>query len=280
MDFKDDHRMPWEEYAQDAIENIISEADFDEIRGIIVLSPHYDDGYRSGVECSNMEQLRQYLIEVYNEEWYAYVPFDGGEAVFEDDAWGAVADLLADNPEIDTFFEQNTAFAGSETIVTAQELLQDFKTWRIVRLSLEEINEELICYLADNPEKMRKMKPRKFEELVADMFRNQGYDVTLTQQSHDGGIDIIAVQRDDIGTIMNIIECKRYAEDKKVGVDVVRGLYGVVEEKRATRGIIATTSFFTCSAKTFRSSIPYRMELIDFNKLTQHIKEWKKRIRR
>jgi hypothetical protein len=280
MDTNDDHRMPWEDYAQEAIENIIGEADFDEIRGIIVLSPHYNDGSESGVECTNMEQLRQYLIEVYIEEWYAYVPFDGGEAVFEDDASGAVADLLADNPEIDTFFELNTAPAGSETIVTAQELLRDFKTWRIVRVSLEEINEELICYLADNPEKMREMSPRKFEELVADMFRNQGYDVTLTTRSYDGGMDVIAVQRSDIGTVMTIVECKRYAEDKKVGVDIVRGLYGVVEQKRATRGIIATTSFFTRGAKTFRSNIPYRLGLADFNVLTQEIKKWKDQIKR
>ncbi len=280
MDSNDDHRMPWEEYAQDAIENIISEADFDEIRGIIVLSPHNDDGHRFGAECSNVEEIEEYLIEVYNEEWYAYVPFDGGEAVFEDDASGAVGDLLADNPEIHTFFDKNTPPTDSETLVTAQELLQDLNASRIVRVSLEEINEELICYLAANPEKMREMTPRKFEELVADMFRNQGYDVTLTPRSNDGGMDVIAVQRSDIGTVMTIVECKRYAEDNKVGVDVVRGLYGVVEQQRATRGIIATTSFFTRGAKAFRSSMPYRLELIDFNKLTQHIKEWRNRIGR
>jgi restriction system protein len=89
------------------------------------------------------------------------------------------------------------------------------------------------------------MTPRKFEELVADMFRNQGYEVTLTPSSNDGGMDVIAVRRDGIGTVMIVVECKRYAEDNKVGVEIARGLYGVVEQRRATRGIIATTSFFT-----------------------------------
>lgn len=278
MDDNDDHRMFWEKHAQDAIELIISEADIDEIRGSIVLPTNNDDGLRFDVDCSNVEEIEQYLVEVYIEEWYAYVPFDGGEAVFVDDACGAVSNLLTDNPEIRNFFERNTPPADSETLVTAQELLQDANASRIVRVSLEEINEELIRYLAANPSKMRELSPRKFEELVADMFRNQGYDVTLTQRSKDGGMDIIAVQRSDIGTIMTIVECKRYAPDNKVGVDIVRGVYGVVEQQRATRGIIVTTSFFTRDAEAFRRSVPYRMGLADFNVLTKEINEWKKRI--
>lgn len=277
MDDNDDHLMDWEEYAQDAIERTINEAVFDEIRGRIVLQSHNDN---FGVDCSNVEEIKQYLIEVYNEEWYAYVPFDGGEAVFEDDAWGAVENLLTDNPEIQTFFERNTPPPDSEKLVTAQELLKDANASRIVCVSLEKINEELICYLAANPSKMREMSPRKFEELVADMFRNKGFGVTLTQRSNDGGIDIVAMQRDDIGTVMIIIECKRYAEDNKVGVDIVRGLYGVVEQQRATQGIIATTSFFTRDAKAFHSSVPYRLGLADFNVLTQEINNWKYRIKR
>lgn len=280
MDDEDDHLMPWEENAKDAIESIISEAYFDEIYGSIVLQSHYDDSHSLGVGCSNVEEIEKYLIEVYINEWYAYVPFDGGEAVFKDDAWGAVSDLLTDNPEIHTFFERNTPPVDSETLVTAQELLQDANASRIVRVSLEEINKELIRYLAANPSKMRELSPRKFEELVADMFSNQGYDVTLTQRSNDGGMDIIAVQRSDIGTIMTIIECKRYAPDNKVGVDIVRGVYGVVEQQRATRGIIATTSFFTRGAEAFRRSVPYRLGLADFNVLTQEINEWKNRIER
>lgn len=280
MDDEDNHIMPCEEYAQEAIERVISEAYFDEICGNIVLQSHHDDSHSLGVECSNMEEIKQYLIEVYNKEWYAYVPFDGGEAVFKDDASGAVSNLLTDNPKISTFFERHIPPVNSETIVTAQELLQNVNASRRVRVSLEEINEELIRYLAANPSKMRELSPRKFEELVADMFRNQGYEVNLTPRSKDGGMDIIAVQRSDIGTIMTIIECKRYGPDNKVGVDIVRGVYGVVEQQGATRGIIATKSFFTRDAEEFRRSVPYRLGLADFNVLTQEINEWKKRIER
>jgi hypothetical protein len=276
----DDHLMFWEEHAQEAIEHLIREARYDDVRGTITLPPYNDDGHRWGVDCSNIEELQEHLIEVYNQEWYAYVPFEGGSAVFEDDAWGAVGDLMVDNPDINNFFARHAPPENAEALVTAQQLLQDAEASRVVRVSIEEINEELIRYLAANPSKMREMSPRKFEELVADMFRNQGFDVTLTPSSNDGGMDIVAVQRDGIGTVMVIVECKRYAENRRVGVEIARGLFGVVEQRRATRGIIATTSFFTRGAVDFRNTVPYRLGLADFTALTKEIEEWKNRIER
>ena len=274
----DDHLMFWEEHAQEAIDHLVDGAEYDDVRGMIVLSPYNDDGRRFGVDCPNIEVVQEHLVEVYKEEWYANVPFDGGEAVFQDDAWGAVGNLLADNPDVDTFFERHSPPQGTQAMVTAQQLLQDANASQIVRVSLEDINEELIRHLAAHPNKMREMSPRKFEELIADMFRSRGFDVTLTPPSNDGGMDVIAVQRNGIGTAMIIVECKRYAEHHRVGVEIARGLYGVVEQHRATRGIVATTSFFTRGAVDFRNTVPYRLTLGDFNWLTQEIENWRNRI--
>lgn len=67
------------------------------------------------------------------------------------------------------------------------------------------------------------------------------------------------------------VECKRYSPPRKVGVAVVRSLSGVVERKRATGGMIATTSFLTGPAEEFRQDLQYRMQVADFNKLKQWI---------
>lgn len=275
---EENHSMPWEDAASSAVKSLINQAEFDEIRGLIAIPPHNDDGFRFGAEFSNEEDLQTHLIEIYNEEWYANVPFDGGAAVFEDDAWGVVGDILYDHSEVNDFFERFSTPDNSLELVTANELLKDINASRVVRVSIEEINDELIQYLAKHPEKMRDMSPRKFEELIADMFKNQGYDVTLTPRSKDGGIDVIAVQRDGIGTVMVVVECKRYAESHKVGVEIARGLYGVVEQQKATRGIIATTSFFTKGVVDFRNTIPHRLGLADFDFLSEEIKKWKKSI--
>ena len=36
------------------------------------------------------------------------------------------------------------------------------------------------------------MKPRDFEEFVADYYKNQGYETELTSYTGDYGIDVIA----------------------------------------------------------------------------------------
>lgn len=274
----DEPRMPWEAYAQDAVETIVKKADFDEILGTVTLLAHDDDDLRSGKTFSSLEDVEDHLVEVYSGQWYSYVPFEGGEAVFEDDARGVIDDLMTVYPAIQILFGQGAAPADSETIVTANELLQGAESSRIVRVSLEEISEELVRYLAANPDKMREMSPRKFEELIAAIFRNEGYKVTLTPIRSDGGLDIVAIQRSDIGTTLTIVECKRYAPERKVGVGVVRGLYGVVEQRRATKGVVATTSFFTRVAETFRKSVEYRLALADFDALTRRVQEWRRRM--
>ncbi len=278
-DDDDDHGLFWEEHAREAVETLLGEVLFDEIRGTVILSTPEEDEQRISGEFSSMEEVETYLREVYEREWYAYVPFDGGEAVFEDDSWGVVGDLLSDHHEIVEFFEQQERPEHSDVLVAAKELLKDAHASRAIRVSAEDINDELVHYLADNPKLMREMSPRKFEELVAAMFESKGYEVTLTPPSKDGGRDVIAIHRSGLGTAMVITECKRYAEDKKVGVAIVRGLYGVVEEQRATRGIVATTSFFTKGAKAFRERVPYRLELADFDTLRKEIVSWKLRNR-
>ena len=208
-DSHNDNRPFWKEQADSAIEHLLAEAEFDEIRGIVSLPPHNDDGFNFGAELSNLDDLESHLQEVYSQEWYAYVPFEGGEAVFEDDAWDAVGNHLTDDHRFYQFFDRHASPDNTELIVKAGDLIKDLNASRAIRVSLEEINEEVVLYLASHPHLMREMSPRKFEELVAAMFRNQGYDVTLTPRSKDGGVDVIAIQRSGIGTAMIIVECKR-----------------------------------------------------------------------
>ncbi len=109
--------------------------------------------------------------------------------------------------------------------------------------------QEIYEYLKANPELLRQLPPRKFEELVASVFKNHGFDVELTPESRDGGFDVLAVARADLtGEKKYLVECKRYAEQNKVGVGIVRQLLGVVVDAQATMGIVATTSFFTRGA--------------------------------
>ena len=132
-------------------------------------------------------------------------------------------------------------------------------------LWLPNIEQELIAYLSKHPDLLYELAPRKFEEVIAAIFKNQRFNVELTPQTRDGGFDVIAVQKDDLtGESRYLIECKRYAARRTVDVGVVRSLYGVVTDQKATKGIIATTAFFTKDARKFEASNRNRLSLNDY----------------
>jgi restriction system protein len=74
----------------------------------------------------------------------------------------------------------------------------------------------------------------------------------------------MVASRADLGSFLYYVECKRYAPDHPVGVNLVRELYGVVQADRVTAGILATTSFFTRGAKEFQSEVAYQISLRDY----------------
>lgn len=143
-----------------------------------------------------------------------------------------------------------------------------------LQIDLNEVNTELIEYLAKHPEFLRQLHHRKFEELIAEIFRNKGYDVTLTPKTRDGGKDIVALYKSPFGHQMFIVECKKHSEDNKVGVELVRGLYGVKTAERYNQAILVTTSTFTKDAKEFVQPLKFELELKDYNDITQWCKDY------
>jgi hypothetical protein len=273
FDDSDEHQtMFWEDAATQAVDQTLESTEFDEVEGVIVLSDSTGD-HRMAVHCHSLEELKTALEEIYDEQWYANVPFDGGVALHESDSQGYVMDVV-DEDKIEAFFSQFGEEPEGDLIISASDLLAP-KAVRVIRVDLEDINDGLIAYLASHPEKMRDLHPRKFEELVAELFKSKGYEVHLTPATRDGGLDMYAIRRDELGTALVVIECKRYAADNKVGVEVVRGLYGVVEQKRATKGLIATTSYFSADAKHFHNDLEYRLELADYDRLCAMLNEWR-----
>jgi restriction system protein len=136
------------------------------------------------------------------------------------------------------------------------------------------VSSNLAERISKDPDALYALDPRQFEELVAELFQRQGYTVDLTRFSKDGGKDIYVAKKSDLGSLLYLVQCKKYARHRKIGVGVVRELYGIVEKEKATGGIVATTSFFTREAKQFTEDLRYRLELkdyIDLHKWTQRL---------
>jgi DNA-binding NarL/FixJ family response regulator len=138
-----------------------------------------------------------------------------------------------------------------------------------VRQSISAVNERLAQKFRESPELLRDIHPRKFEELIAELFEDEGYTILLTPQSNDGGKDIYVFKRDNMIDTCYLVECKRYRPPNKVGVPTVRQLYGLIQKERVSGGVIVTTSYFTQSAKDFAVDLPHQLFLRNFNDLAR-----------
>ncbi|HEX8877596.1 MAG TPA: restriction endonuclease [Phycisphaerales bacterium] len=125
------------------------------------------------------------------------------------------------------------------------------------------------------PEQMQEIGDRKFEEFVAEMLNRDGFEVRLTPQTRDGGYDVLAMRRLQALELLFLVECKRYKRSRKVGVEIVRSLYGVVCEKRANAGLIVTTSTFSKPALAATRGLGSQLALKDYHGLL----EWMRRLR-
>lgn len=153
---------------------------------------------------------------------------------------------------------------GNEILFCPEQnvLLEKSSLW------IPNIERELLEYISTAPARLYELSSRKFEELIAAMFANQGFNVELTPPSRDGGFDVLAVQNHPLtGRSTYLVECKRYSPERRVGVGVVRSLLGVVSDQKATKGIVATTAFFTKGARVFEQTNESHLTLRDYNAL-------------
>lgn len=137
-------------------------------------------------------------------------------------------------------------------------------------LATTTLSEGLIQLYRD-PQALRQIDRRLFEELVAEIFEGFGYKVELTAKTKDGGRDVIAVGMPDHIQVKYLIECKRPDPGNAIGVGIVRQLLGVVEDERATKGILVATTYFSPDAKALEARNKWRLELKEYEQIVEWI---------
>jgi HJR/Mrr/RecB family endonuclease len=135
------------------------------------------------------------------------------------------------------------------------------------------IGRKLIEHFHRNPDALRRIDRRKFEELVAELFGGFGYQVELTRRTRDGGRDVVAVKHTEVA-VKYLIECKRPDPGGYVGVRPVRELYGVKQDEAATKAILATTAYFSPDALLFFDRHRWELEPRDYFGVTEWIVDY------
>lgn len=257
-----DESFPWEDEVRELLSDVIAGATIDEDARVVQIGI---DGVHRGF--TDLDSLRDVLVDHAEDEIMSRAPGHGADY---SDVNAIVDDVLAGSSLEAYFDELSPKPDKNQLLLNFEGLLTEAAESR-VRIDLGLINAELIRHLASHPEQMRSLRPRAFEELVAELFRSAGYDVLLTPKTRDGGLDFRAYRKEPFGTVLTLVECKRYRE-KKVGVGIVRGLYGVLGRENAPYGVVVTTSFFTRDAIAEHRQIRTRMSLADYDALSAWLK--------
>ena len=100
---------------------------------------------------------------------------------------------------------------------------------------------------------------REFEQELATLYRQQGYEVQSTPTSGDEGIDLIIRKNGE----KTIVQCKSHKAP--VGPAIVRELYGSMVASGADNAILACTGGFTKGVRDFANGKP--IELISASDL-------------
>lgn len=104
---------------------------------------------------------------------------------------------------------------------------------------------------------------REFEVLVADLWREGGFDARATKYVQDFNIDVIA----ESDSRRELIQAKQYKPGNKVGVGTVQRTAGLLVEFDADSVAVVTSSSFTANARESVDRMDEQVRLVDGEKL-------------
>lgn len=116
---------------------------------------------------------------------------------------------------------------------------------------------------------LHNMDPHEFELLVGQAFAALGYNVLVTSQTSDGGVDLIVDKYDQnlAQWMRNVVQVKRYKST--IGIEKVRELNGVLDVHHASCGCLLTLSGFKRGVRQRVHADFPRISLLDGNRFRE-----------
>lgn len=119
---------------------------------------------------------------------------------------------------------------------------------------------------SEKPNPLLEMGWQDFERLVSEYWRRQGFTVKETGGGGaDGGIDVELKRGNDL----YLVQCKQWRA-RRVGVETVRELYGLMAARGAAGGFVVSAGSYTKDARDFASG--REIALIDGDQLSAEVR--------
>lgn len=117
--------------------------------------------------------------------------------------------------------------------------------------------------------RLRKMDEYAFEQLVADIWDQRGWNTSRTGKSKDGGVDVIAKKSTPFSQ-KQIIQAKRYAAGSTVGSGDIQQ-YSSLKEEQASADVVVIVTTGTFSNKAQEKASKLNVKLVDHKTLIDMI---------
>ena len=211
-----------------------------------------------------LKRLMDRHVDIDFEEIKKIVSLTQGNPLILDSLFGLVDSLGID--VVDKLFYKQVSIGKSDIVLPNKSIINPSAI--SIKRDVLQINDDLMHYIAEEPMSMHELSPREFEKIIAELFKKLGYEVELTKQTRDGGVDIYIAEKTNIGKFLFLVECKHYAPNRPVGIEVIRNMYGVLgmNKRNPTGAIIATTSHFAKGVREeiLEQNLEHRISLHDF----------------
>ena len=164
-----------------------------------------------------------------------------------------------------------------QDLATFMEVWREWKP-RVVCLtprlvsSIRTVDEEYLVWLRQHPDALERIAWEAFEQIIAEIFASKGFHVDLTGRLRNRSADIIAVRADEFGVETKyLIECKKYAHTRLIGLDIVNGVIGAARRADVDHAFLVTSSFFTRDVEAQKQEFKqFRLHLRDGD----DVREW------
>ena len=181
-------------------------------------------------------------------------------------------EYLSQFPEFVQFKERGKV-PGTEAFTSASGTLiapmQSETPDELLRSTVKQIETALKKELLD---RILAAPPVFFESLIVALLLAMGYGGSreeagkIVGRSGDGGIDGV-IDQDALGLDRVYVQAKRYVAENAVSEPEIRAFSGSLGAAKANKGVFVTTSYFTQPAQNFAERHPFKIVLIDGERL-------------
>lgn len=121
--------------------------------------------------------------------------------------------------------------------------------------------EEALRAASQDPAVLEALAPSEFEQLVAKLFKEHGYEVSTTPPIRDAGVDLVVRSPKDNQVLM--VQVKKLSRQSRVSVETVRRLLATVSLAQGSLGVLVSTSGFTAAALALAGGTPIVLRTLE-----------------